>query len=472
MDSFKLEKQEESAKRPGLNLLSVIESRILEIKQLEKECRQKVPKLYLQRLPRFMRRRAASHNINRLPKKAQVGAKSLNFGTKDRRTLNKFRRSKRFKKHKRCLHKHQSKRIHKGLLHKWFAKRFHICPKTKIPLYNATKNQRNLYRHSRYNCAFISLDCLCELQIKIKTKQDELLHHLSILNGLTDKKTGFTFLSKSFINQKYEVQIYLYERHLYPNNYICTCRAFISQENEDVKLKLWVPRVKAKHVEQQLVSLLNDKNLYEINAVNISKQSRVRCIGPKVTRALTSLCDSDAKVEELHGCLAKVPTGFKATMGLKLHPTSAVTMICYNTSPPMIDAIFDGKQGRLAWYKLIRNKTHVVGGYRDVKNLLLTNYTKFNFEFGLNGSDLVRDESFLASLRRVRSREQFSKVLKTFDVCNDRKKCIKVAFDTNRSVKTDLDFCSYNMSRGGSTGFKTIRLEDIDGDEISKYEIL
>lgn len=35
-----------------------------------------------------------------------------------------------------------------------------------------------------------------------------------------------------------------------------------------------------------------------------------------------------------------------------------------------MDLIFKGKQGRLLWHILVKNKAHLVGGYRDLDRLL------------------------------------------------------------------------------------------------------
>ncbi|CAG2180942.1 unnamed protein product, partial [Oppiella nova] len=60
--------QSTSTMSTEIYILKRIESHCLEMDSLNTECKTKAPKLMSQRLPRFMRRRASSHNPKRVPK--------------------------------------------------------------------------------------------------------------------------------------------------------------------------------------------------------------------------------------------------------------------------------------------------------------------------------------------------------------------------------------------------------------------
>lgn len=308
MDEFKKDlKAEREAKHiKDINLLNMIESRIMEIVQIEDECKKKLPKLYSQRLPRFMRRRAACHDIRRIPRRLRPSSASH---LKPRKGLLKYRRKKRFQKHKRILKRHtrhKYKDLNKCLMHKWFAKRFKMCQQSSlihVPLYNNTKNQRNLYRQTRYGCAFISMAHLNALQLTFDPclSVGELKCQLMQLNQLAFEISGFTFNARALSNTNYETLIHLYKPTDKPSterDYICSVMAHLGgvgniecpertkqyrdASRQPAQLTIWVPKEKLKDLADYLNQVAENfgEKRFSLRKISPAEQTRVRLVGP------------------------------------------------------------------------------------------------------------------------------------------------------------------------------------------------
>lgn len=384
MDEYSSElkmRQQVSRETNEINLLNMIESRIMEIVQIEDECKRKLPKLYHQRLPRFMRRRAASHNPNRLPKRFRPSEKS-DFGTKDRKKLLKHRRKIQFRKHKRILSKHvkhKYKDSFKCLLHKWFAKRFKMGQEgalEHVPLYNNTKNQRNLYRQSCYGCAYLSLAHLIPLRINFK--KQNLDDDLDYLNRLTKEVSGFTFCAQSLIKGQYEIVIHMFNPDT--NEYICP--AFTNLHGANVKqpnceITLWVPRNKFQEIYNNLIVISEQFNReYQIDQVYPKDWTRVRLVGPSAHEQALKISESQ-KIHKsaILDVKKKLNLSFGLTIG-RFVEEKVANFIYYYTKPTVVDIVFKGPEGRMLWHKLIKNKAHLVGGHRDIDRLLVADCFK------------------------------------------------------------------------------------------------
>lgn len=375
-------KTKSGANRPDdINLLKMIESRITEIIKIEDECKRKLPQLFNQRLPRFMRRRAASHNPKRIPRKIRL-IKQSDYGTKSRKKLLKYRLKVRRRKHKRVLKKHppKLKDPNKGLLHKWFAKRFKIGaeePLLNIPLHNNTKNQRNLARQSKFGCAYLSLAHLVPIQLILSPSKHvcSLNKQIDSLNLLANEISGFTFSARALEKGHFEVAIHFYKPNSDPREYICPAlvslvKAPIRNE-EATRLTMWIPRSKIEEVFQHLQvisSQCDDK--FDVLRLKPKDITRIRLVGPSSHDVATGIALTKSKHESaIKDSTVKLDASFGLTIGRHLEDKVA-SFTYYNTYPSIVDVIFKGSQGKMLWYKLIKNKAHLVGGYRDIERVL------------------------------------------------------------------------------------------------------
>lgn len=371
-----------SAANTDIHLLSLIESRIGEIILIEKESKRKQPKLYSQRLPRFMRRRAASHNIKRLPKyirnRLRPNEKSA---TKDRTSLIRYRRRLRHRKHKRVLRKHVGANFNnpmKCLLHKWFAKRFKmgsIDSLKHVPIHNSTKNQRNLYRQSLYGCAYISMANLIAIQLQLgpnKTNDDRclLIDKLEKLNMMTNEPSGFTFFAIALEKSRYEVTIKLFD-----DNKQFICNAFVYLDNYERKsesnsITIWVPRNCHECICDKLNQISKQcKKEFKVETIMPKDWTRIRLLGPNAHQEALRICDDiDEHKLTIEDTLKRCKSSFGFLLGRHVLDKHA-NFTYFNTNPESVDIVFKGKPGRLLWYKLTKNRAHLVGGQRDLDRL-------------------------------------------------------------------------------------------------------
>lgn len=363
-----------------LNLLGMIESRIMEVIQIEDECKKKLPKLFHQRLPRFMRRRAACHNPKRLPKKLRP-TKPTDFGSKSRAALLKYRRRLKFRKNKRILVKHarhKYKDPDKSLLHKWFAKRFKMETQSEqlrhMPIHNSTKNRRNLYRQSRSGCAYIALGHLSAIKLKFQLSKDDLdlSSHLELLNRICREISGFTFLAKSLRSGRYEIAIHLFDPDRQSKTHTCVSLVTISQRSEDLLyLTLWVPRDKLTEVtcSLDLISKESDRK-FSIERIYPKDCVRIRLVGPSAYKEAMRIADNkDNHLTAIKDVEERLSEKMGSTIGRHLQEEQA-SFTYYNTVPMTVDVVFKNSGGRLLWHKLVKNRAHLVGGYRDIGDLL------------------------------------------------------------------------------------------------------
>jgi hypothetical protein len=376
MDDLKKTDQAEDPNQ--LNLLRMVESRIVEIVQIENDVKKKYPKLFQQRLPRYMRRRAASHNPIRVPK----WCRSTKMTAKKRSKLFLYRRRIRFIKHKRILKRHARHRFknpQKTLLHKWFAKRFKMGKDPQdglefVPLHNNTKNFRNLYRQTKYGCAYISMAHL--VAFKINANYDT--GTIEKLNRLTRTISGFTFAARALESGRYEVVIHLYEtsatsrrnRKCPQGAYKYVCPAIV--HNDTTHWTIWVPKNARETVEKLLATTQLPYRL-----VAPSDATRVRLVGPDAHREAARIA-LDAKkheeaIQDVELRLARTHK-FCTTIGRYVEEKNAL-FTYYQTEPSSVDVVLRNRRdGRMLWHRLIKNRSHLVGGKRDFDELLLERY--------------------------------------------------------------------------------------------------
>lgn len=386
MDQFK-EDLKTKQSNLDLNLLRMIESRITEIIQIENEIKKKYPKLFQQRLPRFMRRRAASHNPKRIPKRLRP----TKFNAKERRKLYKYRLRIRYQKHKRILNKHarhKFKDSNKTVLHKWFAKRFKMSqeqPLEHVPLHNNTKNQRNLYRQTRYGCVYLSFAHLVAIKIDLEYNTATVER----LNKLANSISGFTFSAISLESGRYEIAIHLFKSsadgQTAKGKRLHLCPALVN--NHKTHLLLWIPRLMVQQVQEQL-----EKIDVPFSLIMARDCVRIRLLGPESRSEAMKIAEDKNKHQDAIQDVDRrlLPSQeFGASIGRFIRESNA-DFIYYQTKPVAVDVVFRNKAGRMLWHQLVKNKAHLVGGKRDVDNLLTANCFKLEPDCNIASARIVK----------------------------------------------------------------------------------
>lgn len=367
-----------------INLLKMIESRIMEIVQIENDCKKKLPKLFNQRLPRFMRRRAACHDRSRLPERLRslLGPISETPASKKAKIkLLRYKRKMLYLKRKRKRRLHDNpllKNPKKSLLHKWFAKRFKM-DSDHVPVHNSTKNQRNLKRQLRYGCAYLSFLHMNTLDIIVKEPAKNLKLVRERLNQLTKTISGFTFCAQALNEKRYEVCVHLYEtvkQEEQDRQYICPALVSIRYdvEEKDVIICLWVNRNHIERISKLIEFHLEDltkKPVIEINRVEPRDTVRIRLVGQNAYEEVGKVIeDKSLHKAAIEDAEKRLPKRLGSSIGRFYVPNCYTNCIYYNTYPRAVDIVLRNREGKLEWHKMIKNKAHLVGGYRDVERLL------------------------------------------------------------------------------------------------------
>ncbi|XP_037533062.1 ribonucleases P/MRP protein subunit POP1 [Nematolebias whitei] len=173
-----------------------------------------------QALPKHMRRRAMSHNTNRLPRRLRDMAnrmreKGLQASSKKKEPAkNKSRKARR--RHGNLLlefNRRQRKNIWLET-HIWHAKRFHMVKKWGYCLGDrpTSKCYRPCYRAMSSHCLLQDLSYYC--CIELKGEEDKLL---AALSQLTNKEAGPTFAAGLCLSGCRQGSVTVYRAGLYPS---------------------------------------------------------------------------------------------------------------------------------------------------------------------------------------------------------------------------------------------------------------
>nr|SVE74236.1 EOG090X07PD [Daphnia barbata] len=232
-------------------------------------------KLIFQKLPCHMRRRAMSHNPNRMPRslreahKAQM-AKS-GPATQPKRPRRKYRR-----RPSRLLeeYKKRSSKISWLETHLWHAKRFHMTVKWgyRLPERSCARSHRFCYRSVANHCLLMDISYLsC---IEIQGSQNEILHGLS---SLCNPKTGPTFGASCFLSGTREGRVTVFK----PNSFLRSPIGLVTflWRNGEMpdRRTLWIWSHPAFY--GQLLSELN--TIFGSDSDQIAEQTSVRVISNK-----------------------------------------------------------------------------------------------------------------------------------------------------------------------------------------------
>lgn len=196
-------------------------------------------KLVFQKLPKHMRRRAMSHNPNRLPRKYRLAhiAQMQKSGkpAPSKRPSRKYRR----KANNLLLEYRRRQRKNVWLeTHIWHAKRFHMIERWgyKLARSSCDKTFRSCYRASSRHCLLqdISYVGCIELIGPLEALCDGL-------DTMRDARNGLGICARAFVGGKREGTIDLYRRNCYPHGALGRTQ-FIwqrAQEHSDTR-RLWL----------------------------------------------------------------------------------------------------------------------------------------------------------------------------------------------------------------------------------------
>nr|SVE86177.1 EOG090X07PD [Daphnia similis]SVE86805.1 EOG090X07PD [Daphnia similis]SVE88058.1 EOG090X07PD [Daphnia similis] len=258
-------------------------------------------KLIFQKLPCHMRRRAMSHNPNRMPRLLREAHKSQMAKSgpalKPKRPRRKYRRrpSRLLEEYKR-----RSSKISWLETHLWHAKRFHMTVKWgyRLPEKSCARGHRFCYRSVAEHCLLMDTSYLC--CVEIQGPQEAIVHGLA---PLCDPKTGPTFGASSFLNGTREGRVMVFQRNSFVRGPIGLV-TFLWRHGETPDLRtLWIWCHPAFY-EQFLVELnstygLDSDSLIEHTNIKITlnkgKLNRLRLRGPFAHSVLSNLLDKDIR---------------------------------------------------------------------------------------------------------------------------------------------------------------------------------
>nr|SVE73609.1 EOG090X07PD [Daphnia atkinsoni] len=258
-------------------------------------------KLIFQKLPCHMRRRAMSHNPNRMPRvlreahKAQM-AKS-GPASQPKRPRRKYRR-----RPSRLLeeYKKRSSKISWLETHIWHAKRFHMTAKWgyRLPQKSCARSHRFYYRSVAEHCLLVDISYLC--CIEVQGPQDEIIRCLA---SLCDPKTGPTFGASAFLSGTREGRVTVFKR----NSFSCGPIGMVTflwrhGETHDMRtLWIWSHPAFSEQLLVELSSSCGSDSSQSIQqsginiTVNKEKLNRFRMRGPLSHSVVSALLDKDIR---------------------------------------------------------------------------------------------------------------------------------------------------------------------------------
>nr|SVE83122.1 EOG090X07PD [Daphnia magna] len=258
-------------------------------------------KLIFQKLPCHMRRRAMSHNPNRMPRLLREAHKSQMAKSgpalKPKRPRRKYRR-----RPSRLLEEYKKRSSKMSWLetHLWHAKRFHMTAKWgyRLPEKSCARGHRFCHRSVAEHCLLVDISYLC--CIEIQGPQNAIIHELA---PLCDPKTGPTFGASSFLNGTREGRVTIFQKNSFSRGPIGLV-TFLWRHGETPDMRtLWIWCHPAFY-EQFLVELnssygSNSDSLIEQIKIKITlnkgKLNRFRLRGPLAHSVISNLLDKEIR---------------------------------------------------------------------------------------------------------------------------------------------------------------------------------
>lgn len=370
-------------------LLKLIKLRNEELEAINIECKTKLPKQSIQRLPRYMRRRAASNNPKRLPKVIQ--SRYLD-GKRDKTSKVKELRRKQMKKH---VNERKSKEqiarrevdANRTLLHIWFAKRFklELIWSKSVPISNNTKNQRNLYKMAKSGVCFYYISSFLKvISVNYGDKQELIVN---LIKGVVKKDVN--------TNCSIETTFHVLDG--------TTAIGYVSLiwDTNSNSVTIWMHRAATEFIVDLLTA-----NGFEIS--DQDQLERFKLIGSDSRKTLSRIGFQDIDLEPLFtsslGFVRVIKTTEKLSQDLescsKPFCNNVIEAVLINTSTPTrtcVDLVVKKIAAKSVWNKLVTNRDHLVGGLRDLKMFYFHNSIPFFPFFGFYVTKVIDSTSKLTT---------------------------------------------------------------------------
>lgn len=356
-----------------------------------------------QRLPRYMRRRASSHNPKRIPRSVRQSAVAKQANTKDKP---KSKKKKYVNKNKRLISiKKRSERKDRSVLHIWFAKRFQMKRfyNRIIAVKNNTKNQRSLYHKSKTDFVlyYLSTEKCIEIDFSDWSHQEITRFMCLLTKPETSSLKTFDTDQDQEVNAVFNEQTNS-EKPLAPVKLI----------SNRTKSKLWI----WSHISiyEQIITTLDEvsqkqcSNRLTIKSPN-NNFERFRVIGPKSLHLLSKCFDfnfddklkpNETKNDSIHymRCKENVISIIDSQQTSLFDQHISGNTSSKNISQDFdfvlimrhktfinrfaIDLIVSSDCANTLWYKIAENRSHKVGGLRDLQMMALNTSSLFFPDWG------------------------------------------------------------------------------------------
>ncbi|KAF7487789.1 hypothetical protein SSS_10851 [Sarcoptes scabiei] len=343
-----------------ISLYNLIQSHLVEINHLKKQCKTKQCRRNLQRIPRHMRRRAASNNPKRLPKSIQELIKE-----------NDIKNLKKRKKIRKRHWKKRSKDPRKSDLHVWFAKRFKLvfCWNQFVPYKNNVKNQRILYRNLTKGYTAFYLPFVKFVLIE----NSNFCDHISEFCSAEDNE----FLRD--IPDGNILTIHLHQPGKYPDCLIGPCR--IIKMNRGKKFLLMIHIL----VCEELISKFNENHQM---SYEILECSQIQLFGKESLKRIKNKVLSKFQLEgvpfdqfQFFDIKNQIKLDgweeFLTKINRPNEESIAIKRIIISNSIESLTIIVPRQILRKVWNSINFNMAHLVGGIRDLEVMTLNFSSSF-----------------------------------------------------------------------------------------------
>ncbi|KAI9294344.1 POP1-domain-containing protein [Neoconidiobolus thromboides FSU 785] len=270
----------------GIEIDKFVETRKNEIEQMEKtmkQYRKSVNKRAFQTLPRYLRRRTASHNCYRVPQRLREKTKFeiSKDGLKIRKRSSRF---KYYAKNRRLEYLKRQKNKTWLQTHIWHAKRMHmkVLWGYSLPIKATLKNYRTLYRYNKTKATIYDISYNSIIQLN-----GNKIELSSFLNLFLDP-SELSVKSKRISTGKRMYSSMLYEKLSFPYNLLCPIKLIFQStlnqtEPSSNNTKVWIiihascyykvfnmfeNEIRESESNIQLLNLKDKLNLFLLNGKN------------------------------------------------------------------------------------------------------------------------------------------------------------------------------------------------------------
>nr|CAG4637086.1 EOG090X07PD [Ceriodaphnia reticulata]SVE72989.1 EOG090X07PD [Ceriodaphnia reticulata] len=297
-----MDEEKEKMYPPDISVIRFASVRAQEIMALSKIIENpQTTKLIFQKLPCHMRRRAMSHNPNRMPRTLREAHKAQM--AKSGRTVQPKRPRRKYRRRpSRLFEEYQRRASQSSWLetHLWHAKRFHMTVKWgyRLPERSCARSHRFCYRSVAHHCLLMDISYMC--CIEIYGPEKEIIHGLS---SLCDPKTGLTFGATAFLSGTREGRVTVIKRNDSSNEPIGLVTFLWCNGDTPEARTLWTWSHPAFY--EQFLNELNSIFVSNPDAslqysgvkitLNKGKLNRFRLRGPSAYSVVSALFDTETR---------------------------------------------------------------------------------------------------------------------------------------------------------------------------------